>query len=119
MTWAGYSMYTGPGVPDRARRRPSRMISSVCSAYSMLAQYLTEGSSRRACWTNWMRPRRTRCSVIRARWPPRKMTGEFSTLAHIMAPARLARPGPSVPMHTAACPVIRDTASAMKPAASS
>ena len=26
------------------------------------------------------------------------MTGEFSTLAHMIAPARLARPGPSVPM---------------------
>ena len=27
-----------------------------------------------------MRPRRTRCSVMRARCPPKKMTGEFSTL---------------------------------------
>ena len=44
------------------------------------------------------------------------MTGEFSTLAHIMAPAMLAMPGPSVPMHRPGLPVMRDTASAMKPA---
>ena len=66
-----------------------------------------------------MRPRRTRCSVMRARWPPRKITGEFSTLAHMMAPARLASPGPSVPIARPGLPVIRDTASAMKPADSS
>ena len=66
-----------------------------------------------------MRPRRTRRSVMRARWPPRKMTGEFSTLAHIIAPAMLATPGPSVPMHSPGLPVIREAASAMKPALSS
>ncbi len=36
-----------------------------------------------------------------------------------MAPAMLATPGPSVPMHRAGLPVIRDAASAMKPALSS
>ena len=66
-----------------------------------------------------MRPRRTRRSVMRARWPPRKITGEFSTSAHIMAPAMLATPGPRVPMHSPGLPVIRDAASAMKPADSS
>ena len=45
-----------------------------------------------------MRPRRTRRSVTRARWPPRKITGEFSTLQHWIAGIRLAMPGPSVPM---------------------
>src|ERR1700722_17027483 len=48
---------------------------------------------------NWMRPRRTRRWVMRARCPPRNMTGEFSTLAHIIAPAMLATPGPSAPTH--------------------
>ena len=48
-----------------------------------------------------------------------RMTGEFSTLAHIIAPAILATPGPSVPMHRPGLPVIRETASAMKPALSS
>lgn len=66
-----------------------------------------------------MRPRRTRRSVTRARWPPRKITGEFSTSAHWMAPAMLAMPGPSVPMHRPGLPVIRDAASAMNPALSS
>jgi hypothetical protein len=47
------------------------------------------------------------------------MTGEFSTLAHIIAPAMLATPGPSVPMHNPGLPVMRETASAMKPALSS
>lgn len=66
-----------------------------------------------------MRLRRTRRSVMRARWPPRKITGEFSTSAHWIAPAMLAMPGPSVPMHSPGLPVIRDAASAMKPALNS
>ncbi len=81
--------------------------------------YFTDGVKRPSCWTNWMRPRRTRRSVMRARWPPRKITGEFSTNAHIMAPAMLATPGPSVPMHRPGLPVIRDAASAMNPALNS
>ena len=36
------------------------------------------------------------------------MTGEFSTLQHWIAGIMLARPGPSVPKHTAGLPVIRD-----------
>lgn len=32
-----------------------------------------------------MRPRRTRRSVTRARWPPKKIAGSPSTLAHWMA----------------------------------
>ena len=66
-----------------------------------------------------MRPRRTRRSVTRARCPPRKITGEFSTRAHWIAPAMLAMPGPSVPMHSPGLPVIREAASAMKPALNS
>ena len=81
--------------------------------------YLTEGVKRPSCRTNWIRPRRTRRSVIRARWPPRKITGEFSTSAHIIAPEILATPGPSVPMHKPGLPVIRDAASAMNPALNS
>ena len=57
-------------------------------------------------------------SVIRA-GTTRKMTGDFSTPAHIMAPARLATPGPSMQMQIAALPVNQDTASAMNPADSS
>ena len=67
MTCDGYSMYAGPGVPDMARRIASRMISSVWSAYSIELLYLTDGVKRPSCWTNWMRPRRTRRSVMRAR----------------------------------------------------
>ncbi len=106
-------------MPDIDRRMASWMISSVWSAYSMELLYFTDGVKRPSCWTNWMRPRRTRRSVMRARWPPRKITGEFSTSAHIMAPAILATPGPSVPMHSPGLPVIREAASAMKPALSS
>ena len=94
-------------------------ISSVWSAYSIELLYFTDGAKRPSCWTNWMRPRRTRRSVMRARWPPRKITGEFSTSAHIIAPAMLATPGPRVPMHRPGLPVIRDAASAMNPALSS
>jgi hypothetical protein len=56
---------------------------------------------------------------MRARWPPMKTTGEFSFAAQMIAPARLAMPGPSVPMQRPAFPVMRDAASAMKPAHSS
>ncbi len=66
-----------------------------------------------------MRPRRTRRSVTRARWPPRKITGEFSTLQHWIAGIMLASPGPSVPKHKAGLPVMREAASAMNPAAAS
>ena len=106
-------------MPDIARRMASCTISSVWSAYSMELLYFTDGVKRPSCWTNWMRPRRTRRSVMRARCPPRKITGEFSTNAHIMAPAMLATPGPRVPMHRPGLPVIREAASAMKPALSS
>jgi hypothetical protein len=54
-------------VPDIARRIASRMISSVWSAYSMDELYFTDGVKSPSCWMNWMRPRRTRRSVIRAR----------------------------------------------------
>src|SRR3546814_4555538 len=66
MTCDGYSMYTGPGVPYWQTRSAWRMISSVCSAYSMLVLHFTEFSNGASCWMNWMRPRRTRCSVMRA-----------------------------------------------------
>ena len=84
---------TAESPRERSRRSGRHIRSTRCT--SPLA-------SKSASWrTNWIRPRRTRRSVMRARWPPRKMTGEFSTLAHIIAPARLATPGPSVPMHSA------------------
>ena len=106
-------------MPDIARRIASRTISSVWSAYSIDALYFTDGAKSGSWRTNWMRPRRTRRSVILARWPPRKITGEFSTLAHMIAPAMLAIPGPRVPMHRPGPPVIRETASAMNPALNS
>src|SRR6266853_285310 len=56
MTCDGYSMYTGPGVPDWQMRSACRMISSVWSAYSMLALYFTEFLNSGSCFTNWMRP---------------------------------------------------------------
>ena len=102
-----------------ATRIASRMISSVWSAYSIELENLTESSIIGSCRTNWMRPRRMRRSVTRARWPPMKITGSFSTLAHWIAGIMLAMPGPSVPMQTAGLPVMRAAAAAMWPAEAS
>ena len=39
----------------------------VDPAYSIDELYFTDGVKRPSCWTNWIRPRRTRRSVMRAR----------------------------------------------------
>ena len=91
------------------------MISSVCSGYSITPTYFIAASKYWVWLRYWIRPRFTRCSASRFRFPPRKMVGAFSFAATIMAAARFAIPGPWVPKQTPGLPVMRDHASAMKP----
>ena len=95
------------------------MISSVWSAYSIELLYLTDGAKSGFLLDELdaaaADPALGDAGALAAEEDDRRVLHERT----LIAPAMLAMPGPSVPMHRPGLPVMRDAASAMNPALSS